>query len=109
MPETRLETPHLRVRYADGREITVKTDNPDMVYWDLERAKRKWPTGQDAPMLWINYLAYSKLHRSGDIERGTKFEDWLATTAAIDNMDADGEPSDETATVGPTAPGPEPG
>jgi hypothetical protein len=102
MADTKLETPHIRVTYADGRSVTVKTDNPDMVFWDIERTKRKWPAGQDAPMLWINYLGYSKLRRTGEIERGLSFEDWLLTTASIENLDDSDEPSDEPVTVGPT-------
>lgn len=98
----KIETPHVRIIYTDGRSVTVKTDNPDMVFYDIERAKRKWPAGQDAPMLWINYLAYSKLRRTGEIDKGQTFEDWLLTTVAIENLSDDGEPDGQVATVGPT-------
>jgi len=103
MAETpKIETPHVRITYADGRSVTVKTDNPDMVFYDIERAKRKWPAGQDAPMLWINYLAYSKLRRTGEIDKALTFEDWLLTTSALENMSEDGEPDGAVVTVGPT-------
>jgi hypothetical protein len=98
----RIETPHIRIIYSDGRAVTAHAENPDMVFYDIERAKRKWPAGQDAPMLWINYLAYSKLRRSGEIDKAASFEDWLLTTAAIENIDDDGEPSKDVSTVGPT-------
>jgi hypothetical protein len=100
----RLDTPYVEVTYADGRVEQVQTENPDMVYFDLERAKRKWPTFQDAPMLWVNYLAYSKLRRSGGVDRTATFESWLSTTVSIQNLNADGDPSDETMTAGPTRP-----
>jgi hypothetical protein len=103
----KIETPHIRVTYADGRRVSVKTDNPDMVFYDIERAKRKWPAGQDAPMLWVNYLAFSKLRRTGELEKGLSFEDWLLTTSVIENLDDDGELAQELATVGPTQEVPE--
>jgi hypothetical protein len=91
---------------ADGREYDVQTENPDMVMFDLERAKRKWPSFQDAPFLWLNYLAYSKLKRSG--ETVGQFDAWILTTRSVDNIDADGEPSDDVVTAFPTQPGPGP-
>ena len=109
MPDTpRLDTPHLRVVMADGTEFEVNTESPDMVYFDLERAKRKWPVIQEAPFLWLSYLAYSKLKRTGEPVPPT-FDAWLPKTSRIDNLDADGQPSDEAETAGPTMPGPEPG
>lgn len=109
MPDTpRLDTPHLLVVMADGTEYDVKTESPDMVYFDLERAKRKWPGIQEAPFLWLSYLAYSKLKRTGAGVPAT-FDAWLPTTSRIDNLDADGQLSNETETAGPTMPGPVPG
>lgn len=109
MAETRIETPHVKVTYLDGHWIIVKTENPDMVFFDLERAKKGWPNGQDAPLLWVNYLAFSKLRRTAVLERGTSFEDWLLSTSMIENVDETGEPSSEPVSVGPTSAGVEPG
>ena len=98
----RLDTPHVEIAYSDGRVEKVQTENPDMVYFDIERAKRKWPTFQEAPMLWINYLAYSKLRRSHVIDKAMTFEGWLATTVSITNLDNEGAPSIQSASTGPT-------
>jgi hypothetical protein len=103
----KLDTPRLRVYMQDGTEHLVETENPDMVLFDLERAKRKWPTMQEAPFLWINYLAYSRLKRSG-VPVGASFDAWLLTTRLIQNVDGDGEVSDEALAAFPTLPGPEP-
>jgi len=100
--QVKLDIPRVEVRYSDGRTTIVTAENPDLVFYDLERAKRRWPQGQDAPMLWINYLAFSKLHRTGEIDRAMTFEDWLSSTQLVRNVDNDDEPSDELASVGPT-------
>lgn len=102
-----LDNPRILIIYKDGREATVQTENPDMVFFDIERAKRKWPTFQDAPMLWVNYLAYSKLKRDGEVN-GQTFDAWLMTTQAIKNLNADDEESQRLAAVGPTQPTAEP-
>lgn len=98
----KLDTPHVRVTYSDGETIDVQTENPDMVYFDFERARRKWPSFQDAPFVWISYLAYSKIKRSGSLRvSGQTFDDWLLTTAAVANLNAD-QPSPDLESVGPT-------
>jgi len=102
-----LDNPKILIVYKDGREATVQTENPDMVFFDLERARRKWPTFQDAPMLWVNYLAYSKLKRTGEIA-GDSFDAWLLTTQAIKNLNADDQESGQLLAVGPTQPTPGP-
>jgi hypothetical protein len=102
--QVKIETPHVKVTYEDGSTIIVKTENPDMVFFDLERSKRNWPQGADAPLLWVNWLAYSKLRRTHVLERGVTFEDWLMTTQLIENVDSEGEPSELPVSVGPTSP-----
>jgi hypothetical protein len=97
-----LDTPYLRVTMADGRTFDVQTENPDMVLFDLERAKRKWPTFQDAPFLWVSYLAYSKLKRSGEDIGGDAFDAWLLKTSAVTNLNADGEPGTDVVSAFPT-------
>lgn len=105
----KLDTPHLRVTYADGESVDVQTENPDMVFFDFERARRKWPSFQEAPFVWISYLAYSKLKRSGGLrEPNQAFEAWLLTTVAIDNLDEDGNKAQAVTETGPTNPGAEP-
>lgn len=111
MPDTpRLDTPHVLVTMADGREFDVKTENPDMVFFDLERARRKWPSLQEAPFLWLSYLAYSKLKRTGQLgATAPHFDTWILETSAVSNLDADGQQSAELESVSPIPPGREPG
>lgn len=62
-----LKTPVLAVilDQPDADPITVATDNRDMVRWDLTRGPRKWPTQTEAPMLWLTFLAWAALKRTG--------------------------------------------
>jgi len=99
-----LDTPYIRVTMADGKTYDVQTENPDMVMFDLERAKRKWPTLQDAPFLWLNYLAYSKLKRSGEDIGGDSFEAWLMKTSTVTNLNGDGAPDTDVVKAFPTQP-----
>lgn len=106
-----LDMPRVRVTMRDGSTHDVQTENPDMVYFDLERAKRKWPGIQEAPFLWLNYLAYSKLKRDGALANGSpapSFETWLATTVAVINIDEEGNAVTATVTADPTQEGPAP-
>ena len=61
----------------DYLELTVQTDNRDAVQWDIVRARKEWPAGQDAPMLWMTFLAWSALHRTGQIKT-EKVEEFIA-------------------------------
>ena len=100
----KLDTPHVRVTYTDGEQVEVQTENPDMVFFDFERARRKWPSFQEAPFVWISYLAYSKIKRSGLLrDPNQTFENWVLTTVAIDNLNGDSESAD-LESVGPTLP-----
>jgi hypothetical protein len=64
----RLPTPVLTVIMADGAVHTVQTLNVDMLRWDRDRAKHKWPGGDEAPFVWMTYLAWCALRREGVIE-----------------------------------------
>lgn len=111
MPDTpRLDTPRVMVTMTDGRALDVQTENPDMVFFDLERARKKWPGLQDAPFLWLSFLAYSKLKRSGEL--GTPvppFDAWFLETVSVVNLDADGNPATESESADPTQPVAAPG
>jgi len=115
---TTLVTPQVIVTLEqDGTdeyvEYTVQTDNRDAVRWDLIRARKKWPVGQDAPMLWMTVLAWSALKRSGlttlDIDAFTD------TCVQVRSADQDGNPKElaeleeDELGVDPTQPGADPG
>ena len=65
MGSGRLSTPRLHVVMVDGAEHDVQALNVDLVAWDRDRAKHKWPSPQDAPFVWLNYLAWHVLTREG--------------------------------------------
>lgn len=52
---------------TEPEELTVQTDNRDAVQWDITRARKGWPTGPDAPMLWMTFLAWHSLKRTGQL------------------------------------------
>lgn len=91
MPDPRIRSPRLRVLLEqpdtdDLAEYTVQTDNRDMVRWDRYHAQRKWPSAQDGPMLWTQFLAWSALGRGGvKIGDGTydAFEAVCVSTVAV--------------------------
>lgn len=111
MPDTpRLDTPRVRVTMTDGRELDVQTENPDMIFFDLERARKKWPALTDAPFLWLSYLAYSKLKRSEQIPAPVPaFETWILDTSSVVNLDANGNPAIDSESADPTRPALAPG
>lgn len=52
----------LAVTMKDGTvhdKLTI--NNHALVMYDLERARRHWPAGQDAPFLWVTFLAWQQL------------------------------------------------
>lgn len=104
-----LDTPRVLVIMADGSMVDVQCEHPDLAMYDLERAKRKWPSIQEGPIWWLSWVAYSKLKRSGQLpDPKAPFEAWLLTTAGVKNLDEDGRIDELVATVGPTPEGPAP-
>lgn len=46
-------------------EYTVQTDNRDAIQWDVTRPRRSWPAFNEAPMLYMTFLAWHAMHRTG--------------------------------------------
>lgn len=63
-----LISPRVVVTLEDGTEQTVQTDNRDAVQWDIIRARKSWPSGKEAPMLWLTTLAWHALKRTGQTD-----------------------------------------
>ena len=74
MADVKLSTPRLRVVLADGTDREVQCTNADMVRFDLTRSKQKWPGAQDAPFLWLTFVAWAALRRTGVIEQSLGYE-----------------------------------
>ena len=111
-----LASPRIRVTLEqpgseDYLQLDVQTDNRDLVRWDANRGKYRWPTGQEAPMLWLKFLAWAALVRS-DQPVPHEFEAFNNLCVAIQAIDRDGNPvhpgTPESAMVtdSPTLPGP---
>jgi len=46
-------------------EYTVQTDNRDAIQWDVTRPRRSWPAFNEAPMLYMTFLAWHAMQRTG--------------------------------------------
>ena len=86
-------------------ETTIQTDNRDMVAFDLHRSRAGWPKLADAPILWMTFLAWHALKRSGELSES--FDDFNGRCLAVKMLDEDGnevQPGQEPAGVDPTQP-----
>lgn len=74
-------------------EVTVQTDNRDMVRWDRARAAKKWPTVQDAPILWMTFCAWAAIRRLGhDVHTGD-YDSFEGRCVEVLSVDENGEPT----------------
>lgn len=63
----RMLAPRLVVTLDNDEEYTIQTDNRDMVRFDMLRARKGWPTMQEAPFVFMTVLAWSCLAREGKL------------------------------------------
>lgn len=110
-----LKTPRVRVYVEtdgdDFLEIDVQTDNRDAVQWDFVRSRNRWPDAREAPLLWMTFLAWNAIRRTGG-PSGDGFEKWNERVVAVEPIDADGNPlttGEAGADVDPTRLDPAPG
>lgn len=109
MADFKLTSPRLRILRGqmDAPEvIEVQTLNPDLIAWDMTRARHKWPETQAAPFKWMTFIAWHAARREGAIPTDLTYEAFEGTTLAVQNLDADEE--GEGGTVDPTHEGAEP-
>lgn len=50
---------------ADGSTGRERILNRSLIAWDETRAKRQWPTSQDAPSLWQTFILWHALKLTG--------------------------------------------
>lgn len=101
MADFKLTSPRLAVYRGqlDAPEvIEVQTLNPDLIAWDMTRAKHKWPKTEDAPFKWLTFIAWHAARRSGAIPTDLTYEAWEGSTLTVVNLDGD----EEGTTVDPT-------
>ena len=82
--------PRLLVLTDDDLEYDIQTDNRDMVRYDMHAAKQKWPAAQDAPMLYLTFLAVSALRREKKLNV-TDFDTGVDKLLSVVPVDEDGE------------------
>lgn len=85
----------MRIGYVlDGEEpAEVVIRSKSRIAWDMTRGPRKWPSTQDAPMLWTDFLCWHALKLEGRFD-GT-FEQFQDRCIATEIQD-DAEPVDPT-------------
>lgn len=70
--------------HEDDEPIMVRATTRDMVGWDLERSRRKWPASSDAPFLMTSFLGWHALRRIGSLPSGCdKFDDFIDVVASV--------------------------
>jgi hypothetical protein len=99
MPGVKLFSPLVRVILqnedeSEPKATDVQTTNADLVLWDRTRSTHKWPKFDDAPFLWLTFLAWSAMRRNGQIPTTLKYEEFERRTLSIENIDESGETVD---------------
>ena len=108
MADVKLSTPRLRIVLGDDSELVVQATNADLVKYDMTRARQKWPAAQDAPFLWLTFVAWHALRRTGGIPQTTTYEAFSESTQEITNLSDDESTADvDRDAVGPTRQGAE--
>lgn len=112
MGDVRLSTPRLVIKREHQDDVEVQTTNADLVLWDKTRFKHKWPKVDEAPFLWLTFLGWAAMRRTGAIPPDHRYEQFEVETLEVealsddDERDGDGEPASEYGR--PTPAGPEP-
>lgn len=98
MGDVRLTSPRVLVIREGHPDLELQTTNADMIRWDLTRPKQRppWPSFQDAPILWMTFLAWAAAKRTGAIENVT-WERWSAEVLEVQPIT---DPDDEEAGTG---------
>lgn len=92
MADFKLSSPRLRV-YRGQLEapevLEVQTVNPDLIAWDMTRAKHHWPKTDEAPFKWLTFIAWHAARRTGAITTEDTYEAWELSTLMVENIDDD--------------------
>lgn len=94
----KLSNARMTVTLADGQKLELEPANPDRVRFDITRGKHKFPSAEEAPMLWLTFVSWACARRTGVYEGS--WEQWMDT----DCLDIDVEDDED---VDPTQKGPE--
>lgn len=95
MGDVKLSTPRLIVKRDGHDDVEIQTTNADLVLWDKTRFRHKWPKVDEAPFLWLTFLAWAAARRTGAIPPDHRYEQFEAETLEVetvaDDDDDDGE------------------
>lgn len=93
----------LTVELDDGSTHQIKVANPSLVAWDRVRGQRKWPTTEEAPSLWMTFIAWHHMKALGLVDCDySEFEETRC-------VGIDGGDEEDQADEDPTPPAPEAG
>jgi hypothetical protein len=89
----KISSPLVTVQREGHEPLTVQTNNRDLVLWDRTRIKHKWPRFDEAPNLWLTFIAWAAARRTGAIPEDVRYEAWEAEV--IDVAGAEDDDDDE--------------
>ena len=102
----RLKSPRLTLVLVDGSVHEVQTLNPDLLRYDMTRAKHGWPDGQSAPFLWLTFIGWAALRREHMIPDSLGWETFSNESCiSVESVDDD---ESDTVTGAPFPEVPEP-
>jgi hypothetical protein len=107
MGDVKLSSPRVTVIREGHDTLEIQTANPDLVLWDRTRIKHKWPGFQEAPFLWLTFIAWAAARRTGAIPMDLRYEAWEETVLQVVDTEQDDTTVSEIGS--PTRPGVEPG
>jgi hypothetical protein len=89
MSDHRLWTPRVEVLLDTGELLEVQCLNADLLAWDRTASKHGWPSLRDAPIMWMTFIAWSALRRTGQLA-DVKWEDFSERRCeAVRNLSED--------------------
>lgn len=50
---------------GEEKDYPIVIRNPDMVRWDTTRQTHKWPSMEDAPIMWATFVSWAACRRLG--------------------------------------------
>jgi hypothetical protein len=96
--EVKLTSPRVVIIREGMPDLELQTTNADMILWDLTRPKQRppWPSFQDAPILWMTFLAWAAARRTGAIDTSLTWDTWRNDVLEVqpitdDDADAAGQ------------------
>lgn len=110
-----LEKTKLTVELVDGTVHDIVVGNASLCSWDRAHASYGWPSMQEAPFLWMSYIAWHHMKAAKLIPSDTKYDVFESELCiAIGDTDAEAKAEAEAAgkpweaeAVDPTATSPE--